>query len=338
MSSFKRTALLLLGVLVIYAQISPVAVLGATSPSSTNGGGQALEIGPPLLELNGNPGQTITASISLRDISSGSLIVSNEINDFVAKGDSGIPEILFNGSAKDPYSLKSYIVPLPNFLLKPQQQKQLQVQINIPTNASPGGHYGVIRFTGTPASLNGKSGVSLSASIGTLVLLTVSGKIVEHLSTSSFYVSQNINSNASSFFQNAPLTFSEIVKNDGNEHVIPQGYVTVKDMFGHKVISLIVNIQQGNVLPGSKRKFSEDMFSKNSPHKRLFGRYTATFSMTYGTPKHTLTDSLSFWVIPVDLIVVWLVVLIGGFFLIRYMLKRYNEHIIGKAQQSKKKK
>lgn len=328
----KKIVLSGLALLTLISLVMPGASLAATK-TGTPGSGQALEIAPPLIEVNGNPGQTITAKLYLRDISAVPLVVTNQINDFKAKGDSGVPQILFNSSANDPYSLIGFITPLPTLILQPQQIKLLSVVINIPKDASPGGHYGVIRFTGTPASLTGSSGVSLSASLGALVLLTVNGHLVQNLETSSFNITQN-GGHPSSFFQSDPLTFNELLKNTGNVHVAPTGIVTIKDMFGHQVISLNINEGQGNILPSSSRLFSETLNSVDFTNKRLFGRYTASFSVSYGSPKKILNGTLTFWVIPVELIVIWIIVLIGGFFLIRWLLKRYNQHIIDKAKNS----
>ena len=106
-------------------------------------------------------------------------------------------------------------------------------------------------------------------------------------------------------------------------------------MFNHKVIQLNIKEGKGNILPASSRKFSEDLNKVDFTAKRLFGRYSATFSVNYGTHKKVLTGTLTFWVIPIDLIIIWIVVLIGGFFLIRYLLKRYNKFIINKAKSAK---
>ncbi|MGH7234349.1 MAG: hypothetical protein ACREF7_02795, partial [Candidatus Saccharimonadales bacterium] len=73
MNVIKRISLIGALSLVIFGAVTPSVVLGATAPS-TKGSGQALEIAPPLLEVSGNPGQTISAKIYLRDISSVSLV------------------------------------------------------------------------------------------------------------------------------------------------------------------------------------------------------------------------------------------------------------------------
>jgi hypothetical protein len=340
MSKTKKLLLLGIAIALVWVQFVPNLVFGANinNAPATAMPGQALEIDPPLIELRGNPGQTITSQIEIRNISSGPVIVTNQINDFVANGETGVPKILINNNTNDPYSLTGYIAAIPSFALKPNQLKTLNVDINIPQNASPGGHYGVIRFTGTPATLSGTaSGVALSASLGALVLLTVNGHIVENLQNHSFTVSANGNGN-SGFFQNDPFVFSEVIANSGNEHVVPTGLLTLKDMFGHTVLHLNINQGLGNVLPGSMRKFTETINKVDVGNKRFFGRYTATYNVSYGSPTKELSASLSFWVIPINLILIWIVVLIGGFFLIRHLIKRYNQHILDKAQKSSRTK
>ncbi len=308
----------------------PASAVATTQPS---GGGEALEIAPPRLELYGNPGQTIDAKLYLRDISSSPLIVNGTVDDFVAKGDSGTPQIIINSNGSDPYSLKSYVGYIPNLLLQSKELKILNIPINIPKNASPGGHYGVIRFTASPPPTSGGNRVSLSASLGALILLTVSGKLVEHLNITQFSVSQN--NHQSNFFQSDPLTFSELVKNSGNIHVVPAGTLTVTDMFNKKLFVTNINRSQGNVLPSSQRLFSQQLLPENINNRIMFGRYTASVAINYGLGNRTLYANMTFWVIPVKLIAIWIAVLIIGFFLLRWLIKRYNRYILEKAKNSK---
>src|ERR1700692_3700935 len=92
--------------------ISSVAFAATTTsqPNPVNNG-QALEIAPPLIYLSVNPGQTVTTPIYIRDISSGDLIVTGQVNDFVAAGENGTPKIILNNDTNDPYSLKSWVAP-----------------------------------------------------------------------------------------------------------------------------------------------------------------------------------------------------------------------------------
>jgi hypothetical protein len=303
--------------------------------SATNTGGQALEIGPPVLNLSGDPGQTIKATISLRDISSTSLIVKGQFNDFVAGGEDGTPKILLDDAEASPYSFKSWVSPLPNLTLKTKELKNLPITITIPTNASPGGYYGVVRFTATPPELE-DTGVSLSASLGALILLKVNGEANESLAVEEFSASHD--GRTGSLFEAAPILFTERIKNTGNIHEQPTGLVTVKDMFGNLVATLGVNQPPSNILPGSIRKFESSLDSTNIGNKILFGLYTAELSINYGADKQVVTSKLSFWVIPYTLIIVGIVVLVGGFIALRYFVKRYNRHIIKKSQGHSRKK
>lgn len=293
---------------------------GATQP----GGGQALEIGPPVLTLSGNPGETVRANINLRDVSPEKLVVTNEINDFVAGDETGTPKLLLNSNEPSPYSMKSWITPLPRFTLVPRQIQTLTVTIKIPKNAAPGGYYSVIRFTGTPPGLEGQ-GVSLSASLGALVLLRVNGDAKEQMSVEEFYTASK--GKKTSLFESAPITITERLKNSGNIHTQPIGVVTISDMFGRTLTSFTVNEEQRNVLPGSIRKFEQVVDSSLIGNKFLFGKYTARMEMTYGTNVTPLTATVDFWVIPYTLIAIIIIALIVLFFLIRFALRKYAQRI-----------
>ncbi|HXY17902.1 MAG TPA: hypothetical protein VEH48_00585, partial [Candidatus Nitrosopolaris sp.] len=136
-----------------------------------------------------------------------------------------------------------------------------------------------------------------------------------------------------SFFQSAPLNFVERLKNNGNVHLQPTGQVTITDMFGRKLATLPVNVPPGNILPASIREFSQALDKSVIGNKKLFGHYTAKMSVTYGTDKKALNSSLGFWVIPFKLVAGVIIVLIAGFFAIRYAIRRYNRYILEQANK-----
>jgi hypothetical protein len=333
----RFTALALLGAWLAGTVLTATPALAATAPAATTKptapAGQALEIAPPVISLTVNPGDTAKTVIYLRNISGSNLVVSNQLNDFVAAGQDGTPKLLLEDKANNPYTLKTWIAPLPSLTLVPREIKTLTVTIHVPANASPGGHYGVVRFTGTAAGLN-TSGVSLSASLGSLLLVTVNGNISESLKVDQFSVNKGGGS-SSHLFDSAPLNFVEIFKNTGNVHVQPTGVITVKNMFGKQVASVPVNVPPGNVLPASSRKFTQALDKSILGTKRLFGHYNAKLSVTYGTTKQTLTSSLGFWVIPLRLIIVIALVLVGGFLALRWLIKYYNRRVIERANRNR---
>lgn len=300
--------------------------------SAPQGSGQALEIGPPVINLSADPGTTVKATISLRDITSTSLFVTSSFNDFVASGEDGTPKILLEEGQTSAFSMKEWVAPISTLTLKPREIKNITLTINVPADASPGGYYGVVRFTGTPPDLDG-AGVSLAASLGSLILLKVNGDAKEALGIEEFYVSSN--NTRGTLFESAPLTFTERLKNTGNIQQQPTGLVTVKDMFGNVVATLPINQPPRDVLPDSIRKFDQPLDETVIGNKILFGLYNAELSVTYGSDKQTVSSSISFWVIPYTLIGIIIVGLVLAFFGLRYLIKRYNKYILKQAKKHK---
>jgi hypothetical protein len=328
MNAFKASILGFIGVLLLVSCALVFSSLAHAQGTTVPDNGQALEIGPPVLSLSADPGQTITADISLRAVSASGLIVNGQVNDFVADGEDGTPRIVLDTSIENPFSLRAWLSPLPVLNLQANEVKKLTITITVPSNASPGGYYGVVRFTGTPPELEG-AGVSLSASLGTLILLKINGNANEQLSIEQFFVSNK--GKPGSLFESAPIAFVERLKNTGNIQESPSGVVTVKDMFGRTVVTLGVNQPPRYVLPQSIRKFEQSVDESNIGNKILFGLYHADLTVKYGTNGQTVTSSVSFWVIPYRIIGAVIAGLIVIFFILRFAVKRYNNYIIGIA-------
>jgi hypothetical protein len=298
-----------------------LVVVGAMNvvPAAAQDNGQGLEISPPLIELKTDPGKTVQITIRLRNITKGPLIAKPQIHDFIAQGEDGQPKLLLDDNAPpSAYTLKSWIQPIAEITIAPQEIKTLTTTLVVPKNASPGGHYGVIHFTAIQPGLEG-TGVSLSASIGSLILLNVSGNVNQKLNIKEFYTSQN--GHKKSFFEKSPISFTEKLSNEGNIHEKPTGTLRVTNMLGREVAVLSINQLGGNVLPGSTRRFDQQL---NKP--RLFGRYTVQADIQYaGNP---LRSTLTFWVIPYKLIAITLGLIIIAVAAILIGLKRYKRSIL----------
>ena len=298
--------------------------------------GQALEIAPPVLNLKADPGDVITTKIILRDVSTSPLVVRNQINDFVAGGEDGTPKLLLEDTGEtSPYSLKNWIQPLPEFTLQPRQINELPVKISVPSNAAPGGYYAVVCFTAAPPGLDG-TGVSLSASLGTLVLLRVNGDAKEQMSVEQFSASKNGKDNW--LFESQPIEFIARLKNEGSTHEQPTGSIVVSDMFGNKIAGVNVNLTQNNVLPGSIRKFTQTLDKGALGDRFLFGRYTADMKVSYGSRGQSMTASTSFWVIPYRLIGFAIILLIIGYIMLRIAMARYNERVIARSRSRRRRR
>ncbi|HSX02724.1 MAG TPA: hypothetical protein VLI05_05435 [Candidatus Saccharimonadia bacterium] len=309
-----------------FAMAATPAPTASPSGAATSSPGQGLEISPPVIELSADPGQTVTASIRVRNVASGELIAKGKADDFGAGSDeSGKPKLLLNETGATRFSLKYWVQSVPDLTLAPQELKTATITIKVPANAEPGGHFGVIRFTAVPPDVQG-TGVALSASVGSLVLLRVSGAVTDKISLAEFSTSQS--GHPGSFFQHGPVDFLVRLKNEGSVHEKVQGTIAVTNTFGRKIASVVVNDKGGNVLPDSIRRFDQQL-----GQKQLFGHYTATLSLTYLNGTKHVNAKLGFWVIPWVLILLILVGLAVLGYLLKLGLKRYNAYIIAQARK-----
>lgn len=315
-SMFKRISL---GVGVL----SLLAVLVVPILTNAQQSGQGLEISPPLIDLKVDPGKDVVTEIRIRNVTNQPLVARAEYNDFVAAGEDGSPKILIDeqDSEKSPYSIKDWLDTIPEVTIQPNQQQVVKLTLHVPANAAPGGHYGVIRFTGRPPELD-SSAVSLSASIGTLVLATVSGDIKEDASIAEMFTSQN--NNKRSLFEYGPVAITTRFQNKGNVHIQPMGVIIVRDMFGRTVQSFKFNETKGNVLPSSTRKFDNSL-----QRKLLIGRYSAKADLVYGADSNIVSASTTFWVIPYKLIIFTILLIL----LVIFAIRQYNRIIIRKARK-----
>ncbi len=314
----KRVSAIFL--LLIMFIVSPLA-------TAQNNQGQGLEISPPLAELKADPGQTVTAKVKVRNVTRETLVVSAEVNDFTAGNEEdGQPRLLLEEGEKSPYSVKDWITTISEITLKSEEQKPVTITLQVPQDASPGGHYGVVRFTGTPPGVEG-TGVSLSASIGALVLVNVSGDVQESAKIVELFTAQN--GEKRGFFEYGPITLAERIENTGNVHIKPTGTVRVTNIFGQETATYSLNERGGNILPASIRRFEQQL-----DKKFLFGRYKLQADVVYGSDSKILSDSVTFWVIPYKLILM----AIAAIIVLIFAIKRYNKHIVKKAQNKNKKK
>ncbi|HUO62031.1 MAG TPA: hypothetical protein VMT96_01085 [Candidatus Bathyarchaeia archaeon] len=310
------------------AAIGSLSLLLTTAAFAQAGSAaQGIQLSPSIIELNAQPGGTYVLTVEATNVTAGDLNYKISTDDFTAKDETGAPSILQTSSLPPQVSVRTWVSSVPAFNLLSHQSGKVTFRVTVPTNAEPGGHYGVLDFSGTEPKVNG-TGVGLSASAGTLLLVKVAGDIQEKAEFASFYTASS--SKVTNFFETAPVNFVTRIQNTGNIHVKPFGFIEVKNMFGSTVATLPVNVTKSNVLPNSIRRF-DNSFAGN-----MFGPYTATVTLGYGTQGEVIMASTTFWVIPYRLIGTILLVLAFVLFILRRLLKAYNKRVIKKFQNIQK--
>ena len=106
-------------------------------------------------------------------------------------------------------------------------------------------------------------------------------------------------------------------------------------MFGKTVAAVNINLPPRNVLPSSVRKFKQPLDSAVIGNTKLFGKYTATLNVSYGTTKQTVSKTITFWVVPYKLIIGAILGLIAAFFILRALIRNYNKRIIKQARKQR---
>lgn len=316
---------------IFIAVILTLAGLSSNPASALSASDQGIQISPALVEMNAERGSARTITLNVMNITTSDLVYAQSVVDFGSSDETGSPQIIEDSSLPESSSIRSWISSTPQFMLAAGDSKTITVELNVPANAEPGGHYGVLRFSGAAPELD-TSGVGLSASAGVLILVRVDGDITETASLSSFYTSNN--DKQSWFFENSPIDFVTRIKNDGNIHVKPTGSIDVTDMFGNVVSSIDINKVEprSNVLPGSTRRF-ESTLDKNW----MFGKYTANLVLAYGNEGQAITNTITFWVIPYKIILAILLALATIVFIISRIVKSHNKKIIAKYKNESKK-
>lgn len=300
--------------------ILPAHIFAQTPQEASSG----LQISPTRSEVTIKPGASETITLSIKNITSGVITAKAELDDFEADNDTGTPKLLTNLSEPAASSIKPFYGGIPDTTLAVGEAKKVTVKLSIPLDQSAGGYYGVLRFKAFPANANqDKSGkqVSLTASVGHIMLVQVPGKITEKLVAQS--LSAEYHKNPSNFFIHKPDTMRLEVKNIGNSFIKPFGNVSVKNSKGEEVYKYEINAidPRGNVLPKSSR-----IFRDNIKNIKTFGHYTAVASVSYGNGGDVLTLKTSFWVVPLWMLIIAGVVLLLIAFSIWFLYRRLRHH------------
>lgn len=306
--------------------LAPLASLPTSAQASNANAADGLQISPAIVEINGEQGQSYTVQVQVTNVTASDLTFDSEVNDFSAKDETGTPSVNLADDKPSTASIQKWVTVAKSFTLKARETKKIPVILDIPTDAEPGGHYGVVRFSGRAPELEG-SGVGLAASAGTLMLVRVAGAVDENLNLLTFETTQN--GKASGFFEYGPVTFATRFENNGNVHVKPIGQIEIRNMFGNKVQTLQVNPDKGNVLPLSIRRFEASL-----DQRWMIGRYTADITIAYGTTGQAIVKTITFWVIPYKQLIIIILALATLIFVFRKLIKRYNNYIIKRANAS----
>lgn len=311
----------------------------------------ALTASPVRIELAGDPGQTIGSSFELYNDEKKTNKYVMEVVNFEARDESGMPRLLKD---KRGGLVEWTAFSVQQVQLDAGERMEVEFNINIPSNAEPGGYFAAVlaKLDNTEQLRPGE--VALENTVGTLVLLRVNGQLQEGGDLLEFKTM------GGSYFSSLPIEFSYRFQNTSNTWAKPVGDVVINDIFGRtrKVIS--ANPDGNNILSKSIRKFSavwwdssgekvqkergtESQFIQPPPtgfwpmvkyewKNFVFGRFVASITLSYGEGfSGKVSKDIAFYVIPWHL----LTVIVAGVLLQALIFYRNRVSIFIKRRTSR---
>ncbi len=254
------------------------------------------------MSLKAKPGEKLQTSVRVRNSSSEKMTVKSIAQDFIVETNGETP-IPVNENISNRWSLASWLILTPSVQeVEPGDIATINVIIEIPDDALPGGHYAMITHQPHSGSADlpesefaPKSAATLQQRVGTLLYVTVDGPINEAAFIRELTFPR--------FSEYGPIPFKFTVDNQSDIHIRPQIGIEIYNLFGKKVETL--EITSKNIFPFIARDFEGEW-------DRIwgFGPYTAKAVMSYGSTGQIAIASQTFWLLPITLLMAILIVLL----------------------------
>ena len=268
----------------------------------------AFSIQPAIIELEADPGGESEGVLQIFNDEPVARDIVVSIQRFLPLGESGLQQFL---PPEERGGLPSWLVLTPNaFRLAPGETRRVPFRVHVPKDAAPGGYY-VALFFGTSLTDQANDRIVMGTRTGSLLFFTVHGNARPSLHISDFK-QQNERRGA------WPQGFGYKIQNVGTVHTIPQGYLAIKNMFGQTSRIILLNAENGRVLPGSTRAFTVSLSEsqntaggfwaalKNEWKAFGIGRYQAELVWADPSLVTQMAPAVSFIVVP------WRLGLVGG--------------------------
>lgn len=235
------------------------------------------------------PGEKKQIQVKVENNSDRDLEIESQVFDFIVDEDGSTPIPVID-EQDNRWSLANWITLAPAFnYLQAGGSATVNVLIEVPEDATPGGHYAMVLHSPNFSGVEDQSGAGISQRAGTLLYVLVDGVINESAFVSRFDVPK--------FLEKGPVPMAIKIKNESDIHINPTPKITIKNIFGKEVANLVLDSK--NVFPFTERDFS-DIWDK----KWGFGPYTLSLEAAYGIQGQAMTARAVIWLIPITIIII----------------------------------
>lgn len=255
----------------------------------------SLSVAPTLFDMSAVPGQEWQSAVRVINTNSFPLTVYINVVNFAPQGEGGTGKFLpvFENFTEGKTLAEWITVPETEVTIPAQQTQGIPFTVDVPDDASPGGHFAAILVGTKPPRTDGdRLQIRTAQFVTSLFFVRVAGDVVENGSIREFRVKDG-------FVSRPEIDFELRFENKGNVHLQPQGEISIYNMWGKERGVIPINHQThfGNVLPDSVRKFNFNW--KGEWSFAEVGKYSAVVTLGYGADgKKFVSSRTYFWVIP----------------------------------------
>ncbi len=251
-----------------------------------------VKIQPTLIEERVDAGETFSSVLRITNLSDRTEDFSLTVRDISRIKPDGTPEFVTDSQEATGFELSSWVkLDRNSITIGAGKTGEVPFSVVVPPKASPGGHFGGIIAATKPPELK-EIGATVSYGATTVIALRVGGEVVEGVTVREFRTEKSV-------YTKPEVKFIARLENTGNALLRPRGPVEIVDFWGKKVATLVLNESGAGILPKAIRQFEVDWRGEGL----AVGRYQVVMSLGYGEDgKETITEYLSFWVLPTQII------------------------------------
>ncbi len=274
-----------------------------------------------------NPGDTEQFSVKISNLSQKDQTYFLSTRDIVGVRDAGVPIFADFNTPKTGFELSDWITLTNSEVFIPAGGSvEVPFIMNVPEVVAPGAHFGSV-IVSVEAPTIRSSGASIGYEVANIITIRIAGEANESARIRQFSTSQYI-------YGTTNVTFSARIENEGNTLIKPTGPMEITNMFGKRVAQLKFNESLAGIFPKTPNSTGlreyEVLWEEETPG---FGRYEALLSVVYGSEgnMNTLSSTVTFWILPMNIITPALIVLAVLFLIIFIAVKVYVRRSVSLA-------
>ncbi len=272
-----------------------------TTPAlAQSSGGAGVGLSPAVIEEPMGPGETRQFNLEISNLSATDQTYYLFRKDITGVRPGGVPIFAEENAERTGFELSEWItLGVTEVDVPVNESAVVSFILEVPENASPGSHFGGVFVSVEPPKLR-STGAAVGYEVANIISIRVAGEALESAQIRQFSTDKYL-------YGSTNIKFLVRIENEGNVLVRPTGPLEVNNMFGKQVALLNFNESLSGVFPNTDRDF-EITWEDESPG---FGRYEAVLSTSYGSEgqKNTISSTVTFWILPMNILVPAIIIL-----------------------------